>query len=218
MSAKQPELQGLNMVVLGSFNPQIYQPAWLARQKLIQDEEAEKASIQAISNDIAVFSIGWMGLEATAERLSFSTNQPQYYELLRDLVVGVFRLLRHTPVTNLGINWMYHFKKPTVEKWHEIGHLLTPKDVWNKILKKPGMLHIRIEGVREDSHKGKIHVAVEPSVKVQPGIYVLVNDQFELHPEKEGPSSADLLVEALSSEFKNSMDRATGISQQINDL
>ena len=50
------ELSGINIVMLGSFNPKIFQPAWFAANELIRNLEAEEADTQIIHNDISIRS------------------------------------------------------------------------------------------------------------------------------------------------------------------
>lgn len=209
-----PEIEGISIIVLGAFNPQIFNPDWLARQKLIQEGEAEKAAVEAISSDIAVFSLGWAKLEVTRERAAFSTNQPQHYEILRDLVIAVFKILRHTPLTRFGINWIYHFKMPDEESWHKVGHKLTPKEPWKDALEKPGMRNVTMQGARSDDLKGSVNVTVQPSVKVRPGLYINVNDDFELNTEIP-ENSAEQLVKIISGHFEESHRRSKTISERI---
>jgi hypothetical protein len=214
----QLEIEGLNIVVLGTFNPQIFQPEWYARQNLIGVEQAEKASIEFINPDISVFSIGWMRLEITRDRASFGTNQAQHFELLRDLVGSTFKILQHTPLSRFGINWVCHFRMPDIESWHKIGHKLAPKEPWAEVLQDPGMRDVMMEAKRPDKYAGKIYVTVQPSLIVQPGVYVMINDDFELGVEKGVETAPDKLIRILNSELSRSMERRTRINEKVLQL
>jgi len=77
------ELSGINIVILGSFNPKIFQPAWFAANELIRKLEAEEADTEIIHNDISIFRIGdWLRLEVTRDRFNASTEQEAYFEVL----------------------------------------------------------------------------------------------------------------------------------------
>jgi hypothetical protein len=41
----EPEISGVAIVLRGSFNPSIFQPFWMAGQKLISKEAAELAKV-----------------------------------------------------------------------------------------------------------------------------------------------------------------------------
>jgi hypothetical protein len=179
-----PEMQGISVVWLGDFNPKIFQPAWFAAEGLIRKQEAEEANIEIIHPEVVSFALEWLRLQVTRERFFVSTTQEPYYEVVRDLVLGTFSLLRHTPVHKMGINTDMHFRMGSEDTWHAFGHRLAPKDLWQGILDSPGMRSLTMEGGRLDGYKGYIRVKVEPSVRVHPGVYVNVNDHYEVADPK----------------------------------
>lgn len=212
MSDVKPEIQAVSVVLLGSFNPGIFHPAWFASEGLIQKSESESSEIAVITSDVAAFSVGWMALEVLHDRFTITTNQPQYFEALRDLAMGTFTLLRHTPVKHLGINKLDHYGSENREEWHHLGHRLAPPDQWSDLLEKPGMRRIQIEGVRPDNHKGRILVTIEPSSKVNPGVYFQVNDHYDVGAVEEG-RSCEAAIRILRSEWQKSLDRAARITK-----
>ena len=154
-----------SIVLLGNFNPAIFHPVWFSKQGLIRDEEATRASIGLIHKDVADFSSEWFRLLVTSDRFQLSTLQGGHDEELRDLAIGTFEVLAHSPIHAIGINGTVHFAVETVEEWHRIGHNLVPKEVvWNEILTTPGMNGVAVQGVRTDGYKGRIIVRVGPSV------------------------------------------------------
>jgi hypothetical protein len=176
---KPAEDEGASIVLLGSFNPAIFQPRWLGAQGLIRPEEAENAKITLIQAEVADFSTEWFQLQVLQNRFQIVCSDPRQYAPLRDLCASVFDILPHTPVTALGLTRLFHFRMPSVDSWHAIGHLLAPKETWDPILKAPGLLSMRIEGRRKDSHGGVLRIKVEPSVKVQFGVFIEVNEEFK---------------------------------------
>jgi hypothetical protein len=185
MNIQHPEIQGISVVWLGDFNPKIFQPAWFAAEGLVRKQEAEKAKIEIIHPEVVTFTLEWLILQVTRERFFVSTSQEPYYEVVRDLVLGTFSLLRHTPVHKMGINRDMHFRMDSEEAWHAFGHRLAPKDLWKDILgENPGMRSLTMEGRRQDGCKGYTRVKVEPSEKVHPGVYVNVNDHYEVADPK----------------------------------
>src|SRR5437867_10843081 len=117
------EIEGVSIVMLGSFNPAIFQPHWLGAQHLIRPEEAENAKIRAIQAEVADFSTEWFELQVLQNRFQILSKDPRQYGPLRDLAAAIFALLSHTPVRALGMNRSFHFKMPSLEAWHGIGHL-----------------------------------------------------------------------------------------------
>jgi hypothetical protein len=215
VSDPKPELEDVSVVLVGSFNPAIFHPAWFAREKLIQQEEADRADIKVVAPEVSVFTIGWLALEVTLDRFAARTSQIQNLEPLRDLVRGTFGLLRHTPVKQMGINRQAQFRSPSENAWHQLGHRLAPKEPWAGLLEKPGMRRIQVQGVRPDAHKGRIAVAVEPSLKLKPfGAYIEVNDHYDSDPEAKG-NECDRMMEILSASWQTSLDRSMRIMQTI---
>jgi hypothetical protein len=184
MSTQLPEIQGISVVWLGDFNPKIFQPAWFAAVDLVRKQEAEEANIEIIHPEVVSFSLEWLILQVTRERFFVSTSQEPYYEVVRDLVLGTFTLLRHTPIHKMGINMDMHFRMRSEDAWHAFGHRLAPKDLWQGILENPGMRSLTMEGGRPDGCKGYIRVKVEPSERVHPGVYVNINDHYEVADPK----------------------------------
>ena len=207
----QPEMKGLSFVLRGNFNPVIFSPVWFAYERLIRKEEAEKAETQIIHPDVVTFNLDWVQLQVTRDIFSVQTMKEHYEEVLRDLVFGTFKLLKHTPLKSMGINRLEHFRIDTVEKWHEIGHTLAPKKIWNDLLENPGLNSMSItEGKRRDGLKGRIRVQVEPSTKVQPGILILVNDHFEVDdPDKT--LGANEIINILENNWDKSLERSNNI-------
>ena len=56
MPYSELKVEGHNIVIIGSFNPQIFQPAWFANEGLVRKGEAETAKIVIIHNRIVSFS------------------------------------------------------------------------------------------------------------------------------------------------------------------
>lgn len=216
MGDMKAKIEGIGIVLVGSFNPQIFQPAWFAAQGLIRKEEGESAKIQVIHPEIAAFSLDWAQLQVTHENfvLDSSTTQQFSPALLRDLALGTFRLLPHTPVKMMGLNRSFHFPIESEALWHSIGHKLAPKEHWNGLLEKPGTRSLSVEGIRPDKHKGRILVKVEPSIQLHPGVFVHINDHFEV----ENPNTttgANEMVDILEKQWQVSLERSERIGYTL---
>ena len=214
MSLTKPGIEGVGIVLVGSFNPKIFQPAWFAAENLIREEEAQAANIQLIHPKVAIFSLDWLHLQVTEEQFTATTTQSSFYEPLRDLVLGTFRLLRHTPVQMMGLNRDSHFRMPTEEAWHAFGHRLTPKEPWAGVLKEPGMRSLTMEGLRPDDLQGYIRVRVEPSGRISPGVFINVNDHYVVKGA-EISQGCDEIIDILDREWKRSLDRSAEIVSSL---
>jgi hypothetical protein len=214
MAVPTLELQGLTIVLLGAFNPQIFQPAWFAAENLIRKEEAEATEIKVIHPEIVSTSTDWLQLQVRQDRFIASTTYNSFYEPLRDLVLGTFRLLRHTPIQKMGVNRDFHFRMPSEDTWHALGDRLAPKEPWINVLEKPGMRRLDMESPRLDDFQGYIRVRTEPSVRYPPGVYIHVNDHYEVQ-SAEPPQGCDEIMTVLSQVWKVSVDRAERIAHTL---
>lgn len=217
MINRQPIIQGLSIVFVGDFNPKIFQPAWFSANNLIREKEAEDAKIEIVHPTIVVFKLDWLNVQITSDQFLMLTTQEPYYEVLRDLVLGTFRLLVHTPIRMMGININMHFQMGSTKEWHKFGNMLTPKEPWTDILKNPGMRSVIMEGsVQRDKLKGYIRVKVEPSTEVPDGVYFNINDHFEVTDPKTVIGCEDI-INILEQSFDESRKRAAGIIYSLLD-
>jgi len=122
MSDNKPEISGASIILLGSFNPSIFQPMWFAAHNLISKQEGESAGTRVVHAQVSSFSVGdWLELQVTEERFAASTLQEPSFEPLCDLVLGTFQLLRHTPIQKMGLNREFHFRMSSEKEWNKVG-------------------------------------------------------------------------------------------------
>lgn len=209
----------INLVLLGEFNPAIFQPSWLAHNKLIREEQAtgEALSIGLIHPEVSDFKTGWLHLQVFKERLQANPTEDGCDEEIRDVVIGILRLLPHTPVHALGINSVAHWEMESVEQWHTLGHTLAPKSPWGCLLEQPGMRSLTMEGVRTDDCAGQIRVKVEPSSLVSPGVSVEVNDHFQVKSPGESAGAGQILG-ILEEHWIKARDRGMRIIERLREL
>jgi hypothetical protein len=192
-------IEGVTVAVVGRFNPSIFSPSWLRLHKLIGAREAEEANVTVIVPPAAVFSTDWLVVNVTEESLVLSTAMPQEYERLRDVALGILTVLDQTPIGAVGINRDVHWAPPGFSAYHAFGDALVPKEFWNKELRLPGTQDVTVQGVRPDLWDGYIRVTIQPSVRVEHGVYARVNDHFILRKVDAQPRTRD---DFLREEFR----------------
>jgi hypothetical protein len=206
MSSVAAEIEGMSIVLLGSFNPTIFQPAWFASEELIARDLADAADVGIVHRQMVNFTAGWFQISVTEDRFSVTSLTAPSDDLVRDLVLGTFRLLRYTPITAMGLNKDVHYKIESEEAWHAIGHKLAPPSNWDSVLKDPGLRSLLIEGARDDELTGYVRVKVEPSVRVHPGLYVGVNDHYEI-TDPAPAEGASRILKILDEQWGNAQRR-----------
>ncbi len=208
MAKSQPDIHGMSIVLVGSFNPAIFHSAWFTKFGLLPEEEGADIQQQVILPDFAQFSLAWLQTQVTPERFQLSTTDPESFNLLRDLAIGTFRILSHSPVRALGVNRDQHYRVDSIQRWHEIGLTLAPSKVWRSSLVDSGMKSLLVEGRRDDGFVGFVHVRVEPSVQVFPGVYIGVNDHFQLEEHGDAITDAERAIEVLETQWDRLIERA----------
>jgi hypothetical protein len=199
------EIEGASIVLVGSFNPAIFHPSWLASHDMIRIGTAEKAELQIVSPEVSSFQADWLAIQVTRDRFQVSTVDPRFFEPLRDLVLSVFAILEHTPIRQMGINRDMHFQS-SPEIMNRFGDLLAPKPTWKKLFENPLLETLVMRGKREEQ---VFRVTIQPSMRVRPGIYVGTNEHFDVEAEQ----SAHKVLELL----RTSWDESQRYSRRIGD-
>ena len=63
------EIRGMSIVLLGDFNPKIFQPAWFGGHGLIRPTEADEAEVEIVHSEVTKFRLDWVVLQVTRDRL-----------------------------------------------------------------------------------------------------------------------------------------------------
>jgi hypothetical protein len=213
------DIVGTSIVLVGPCNPMFLQPSFLIENGLISDADIMTLRYDVLANEIAVAHLSWMQIVAEPNKLTVTTTlQSPAGEPIRDFVLGFSELLPNKQFVLLGINRDQHFGVQDEEVWHKIGHRLAPKEeLWRKVLREPGMRTLSVQGKRDDQYVGHILVKVEPSGQIKPGIYVSVNDHYQLDPDQAKTKSGQLL-DALANGWDMSMRRADEVVAALKDF
>lgn len=211
MDQPKCELDAATVVLRGTFNPAIFQPAWLAAKGLIRPEEADSAHIEAITPVVTSFSAEWLNLQVVADRFVATATDPAHHGPLRDLVLAIFTLLEHTPATQMGLNRTMHYRMPSEERWHSFGHFLVPKDPWRKFMQEPRTQGVAVQGRRAGSSSKAVTVKVEPSKRFPNGVVFDYNEHFE----ETGSESLKQLLGHLKTSWSESLAFCQSGAEQL---
>jgi hypothetical protein len=198
------------IVVVGEFNPAIFQPYWFSANELIKQSEADASEVAIVSPAATVFAAEWLEIKVFKDRFQAGSRQANMFPVLRDLVVDTFSLFGKIPVGALGINNSFLVSFSSEEEWNNFGHMMVPKTKWNEILEEPGMLEVALLGKRPDDYVGQIRIIVKPKLTKggKPAVLFNVNDHYEIStPENQG-SESDGVVEIISSNWKKSQENS----------
>jgi hypothetical protein len=219
MAHRIPDVNGAAIVLTGSFNPAIFQPAWFAQQNLLPQTEADTAEVKAIIPQFCHFETGRFHIQVTNDRFAAIAKPDANPAPLKDLVLGTFYILEHTPLTALGLNRFMHFSMQKGEDWHRVGDKLAPKDGWRGIMKgHVGLRSLVIqnewdpaEGPTALPEGATLTIKVEPSSQVNYGVY------FETNENHPGPKTDSLrfLTEVIRTRWEESYNYAHDVADRI---
>jgi hypothetical protein len=213
---RKPEAEGLEFVALGSFNPAIFHPEWFLRQKLIQEDDAKAAMVVTVASEVADVQMRGLRLLCVPNRFSLGTSNLSQATPMQDLLIQIFTLLSHIPITSCGINPFAHYSVKSVEYYHKIGHTLAPKQhIWDELLDKPGMLSLTINAPRKGDFPGAINVTVEPSMTYSPGIFVRTNYHYNLPTEAAHAGASDRLLNFIKTEWHPACEMVHRVADKI---
>jgi hypothetical protein len=212
MPERVSEISGASIVLLGSFNPKIFQPQWFARQQLIPQKQADEAEVKIIVPQISNFETEQITMLVTEDRFVVISKPNANPIPLRDLVQGTFFILEHTPVTAMGLNRHMHFPMQSAEAWNQVGDKLAPKDGWIGVLEgRPGMLSLSITAPRKEPECAQHNVKVEPSGQVSLGVYFETNEHYKA-PETDPLRS---LMKILNERWEEAQSYALRVAVHI---
>ncbi len=202
-------------MALGCFNPAIFHPLWFSTNNLIRQEEADSSDINLINRDVAIFSSEWFSLQVTGDRYSVYTEDPTKFQPLRDLVLGTFKVLEHSPIRAFGFNRYQHIRMATEEEWHAFGDHFVPKESWSPILDKPGMRTLTVDGTREGATANQMQIKLEPSGKVHPGVFMHVNEHYDIPTDSSLMDANALFLEKLQTSWDDFLSYWRGVNEHL---
>ncbi len=138
---------------------------------LLPQSECEEAKVLIIHPEVSIFEAGPFRFQIQHDRFDAGTFEPQHYNALRDVVVGTFRLLRHSPIRMVGINRDLHFKSEGAFSWENVEGSVS------KVIGSEGLAGgflprgLDMQRLRDDTYEGRIVARLEPSSKEKNGVY-----------------------------------------------
>lgn len=193
------EKEELSLVILGSFNPVIITPHWLSGKGLIRESEADSADVRIIHQEVVDFSLDWISFDITQTKLVIKCTKSPFFEVARDLIVGILTILKETPITSYGFNFQSTIGLKTEERYYEIGNKLSPLSTWSSFLENPRLQRIDIvQKVSKDAKNGRVLITIfaTEDLSIKYGVVINVNDHYDFNEkEKEKKFYAKHLIE-----------------------
>jgi hypothetical protein len=205
---------GSAIVLVGSFNPAIFQPAWFAKLGLLSEETTKKAEVKIITPQVCHFETDEFVLQVVDQRFLVQSKMSADPAPLSDLVSGTFFILEHTPVTAMGLNRQMHVDLQSEEAWHRFGDRLVPKDGWKSVLDgRPGMVGVAVQSPMKDFPNALFTMRIEPSQRLKHGAYFDTNENYSAQADE--PEPLKRLMQILKTRWEKVEPYATNVAEHI---
>lgn len=225
----KPEVSTANIVAIGAFNPAIFTPDWLEGNGLIGKDDA--ASMMEAANLVVTRQITVLEAESFVLQIDEDKFQASCKGVLtpalRDLVLGIFELVPHTPISALGQNFDTLFKFFDEAAYHRVGDVLAPKSIWRKLYPDEdraiglGNLTIMIQdGTRSDLRSANSrNITVQRVVAKFPAIRFAYNDHHDLvATPRDDCTPAEHAAEILRTTWEDAWHESGRIFEQAIEL
>ena len=206
-----PERKQYSTVILGDFNPGMFQPEWFCKQNVISEEDADFArdinssSPLIVTPQFTTFRTSQLAIQIEENRFEVKAEKEPLLTMI-DFITKTFENLGSYKITAFGFNYIAHYKIDTNEKFHSIGDKLAPKNYWESLLeeeiagdqRKSGLSLLQMKKVKKDS-EDYILFTVQPSPIFRPGLMLSCNDHNVISTEDQ---SAEYASEMISSKYR----------------
>lgn len=211
--ANKGVLHNLSIILVGSFNPAIVTPSWLALKGLIRESEAEpdNAEIKVIHPELSSFSLHFVEFQVAKDKFVLTCNNEADFPLVKDLASSIFTVLGETPVTGIGINHIFHFDLKNREDYLKFGNWLSPLNYWSDVLNDPKLFELKIVEPLISDRPNKNLVTIAPSDKIKP---FGVRMQLNYHIEKSHVPH-ETIAELINGHWEKSSSKMDSIFNNI---
>jgi hypothetical protein len=222
----KPISDQISIVLIGSFNPAIFHPTWLALKKLIPEETTAGANLQVVHPEISQFLVADMLFQIQASRFLIQCDAA-YAQIIRDLALSIFQdFLPETPIWTMGINRRIEFSCGSEEARDRLGQMLAPVAAWGEWGKQVvhreassemhgGMTRVVMkQQPRPDKLKGHIQADVQPSTTDRSAVLLDINNHFEISEQTE-KSGSGKAMDVLNIHWQDATAFAAYIANEL---
>lgn len=183
----------LQLDIIGDLNPGIFKPTWFANEGLLRFDDTKSAEMLANDRDYVSFQTPDFIIDVNRQRFQlFSRNQALDLSH-RDLLINMFHLLRHTPLTGLAITRHALMAPPSGQGGSVAWDRLMLIDPWRVLIEEPTPDRVTFTG---DGPAGySLELTAETSLRQDAPLLIRCTYQREL-PETEKSGRIDETVRA----------------------
>jgi hypothetical protein len=220
-------LNSSTIVLLGNFNPAIFQTYWLDRFKILTTQEiqwaegkkpkkielpgskfiVEEVPYIMVTANHTLLQVPSLQIEIFPDRYICSSKNKEAFSRIKNVTISIFKVLEHTPIKAVGINFEgdCKFRKGAQE---------ILKDLFvnnNSAFKKTFGDEFRIGGAIEFKQDNrKITLKIAGSNTLNDGINFSLNFHDDIEPQQ-----AKLAIEAVSRNYDTDIKKSKEIIKNL---
>lgn len=206
---------GMIIVVLGDFNPAILHPLWFSEHGLLREGEANSADIEIVHRDITLFRTESFVIRVTPDRFQAETSDPTLFLPLRDLVLGTFMVLEHTPIRAFGLNRVRHVDLPSPVAWQALEDRFVPKEGWQSILNEVEMKSVVVGGHRKGAVNARIEFRLQASPSSKQGVLLHGNEHYDVPKDISPTQAMKFFIDTVTQSWGGFSDYFESSSEQL---
>jgi plasmid maintenance system killer protein len=208
------------IVLLGSFNPAIFQPEWFLKHSIVPEEEIEGLTAAPnikeipeiglkleygqsffVTNDQAVINFKTFTMRTLRDKLEIISKDKNSFTLISNFIKKLFKILEETPLKAYGINFNEHYRFD--ENYDQIFNKFFSKN--ENLRSFFGQELICGFTLKTKQANSILTLTMRPSDKLKDGVYLKANFHYDI---------SDSGVESLVNDFKNNFGLATEFFKQ----
>jgi hypothetical protein len=200
---------GLHLVVEGHLNPAILVPKWFRSEGLLREEEVRIAetNLEADSS-FAAFRTRDFSIVVSLDRLELFSNHEGMEPVIRDLLLNIFTLLRHTPLSNLTISRSAHLansRQPSMPP--DWSGLISPQP-FEPVLGTFSVVNVSAAGTEGPvPQDAEVVISIQPSKDLNATLFVECRYEYGLPSDN---TSTDRAIELLKNVMETTRSHSEG--------
>jgi hypothetical protein len=193
---------GLHLLVDGHLNPFIFVPEWFHKEDLLRDYEIDDAKKSlATDSSFLAFKTEDFSFVVSRNSLEIFSNSGHLELTLRDLMLNIFSLLRHTPLTRLTISRSAHLASAASPAVSPHWPSLLPPSPFEPLLGKPTVVDVSAQGSAGPVPEGsQVAISIQPSSIENATLFIECKYSYNLLSDEDTGSATvfhDILKNAI---------------------
>jgi len=226
MQSIKPERKQYSIVLLGTFNPLMFQPEWFVRNDVISPEEVEVTRSEnnvvqtIITPQLTQFRLSQFSIRIEQNRFQVIADKEPLLTI-KDFIRKTFEKLGALTIIAYGFNYSAHYQFNNISEIHAFADKLTPKKYWSSFLgkdisgddRKGGLLSLQMHQTKENN-EGQLLITIKRSAAnlFNNGIFLNCNDHTNINPDD---SAAEIVMEKIEKNFDSSFINMATIQEDL---